>query len=55
MTETEAQLSLVYLNEFDDPREFTTEAHLRGLKAVFVAGASAQARLEQATTERNPR
>lgn len=49
MTETEAQLSKIYVDAFADRTEWTQEDHLAGLKAVFVAGASVQARLESAT------
>jgi hypothetical protein len=55
MTKAESELSKVYLEAFTDRNEWTQEDHLNGLKAVFVAGASAQARLEQATTERKIR
>jgi hypothetical protein len=47
VTETEAQLSAIYLDAFDDRTEWTQQDHLNGLKAVFVAGASAQARIEK--------
>lgn len=38
MNEAELHLSLIYTGAFEDPKNWTQEGHLAGLRAVFSAG-----------------
>lgn len=51
MTEAEIQVSLIYTSAFDNPREWTAQDHLNGLKAVFAAGAKAATKRPISTQE----
>jgi len=42
MNEAELRLSLIYTEAFTSRAAWTAEDHLKGLKAVFQAGADAQ-------------
>jgi hypothetical protein len=49
MTEAEARLAMIYLDAFENRAQWTPEDHMKGLKAVYAAGADAGRR--QATEE----